>query len=100
MARVSLTEFLLDRINEREQAIRALTVWPEHIVMREIAFGSMLRYLLTTHHPEESVLDGIPGPCVRCRDEHVWPCATVRAIATVYAGHPDFDPAWALSARH
>lgn len=24
-----------------------------------------------------------------------WPCATVRAIAAVYSGHADYDPAWA-----
>lgn len=25
-----------------------------------------------------------------------WPCESVKALAHVYADHPDFDPAWAL----
>jgi hypothetical protein len=28
-----------------------------------------------------------------CENEP-WPCATIRALASVYADHPDFDPAW------
>ncbi|WP_235738983.1 DUF6221 family protein [Nocardioides alcanivorans] len=23
-----------------------------------------------------------------------WPCSTLRALASVYADHPDYDPAW------
>lgn len=40
------------------------------------------------------------GRCVVCctgDDEgwHVWPCGTIRDLASVWADHPDFDPAWA-----
>lgn len=26
-----------------------------------------------------------------------WPCETLIALASVYADHPDFDPAWSVS---
>lgn len=32
--------------------------------------------------------------CQRCGDGSIWPCDTLLAVASVYADHPDFDPAW------
>jgi hypothetical protein len=26
-----------------------------------------------------------------------WPCGTVRALASVYSDHPDFDPGWGIT---
>lgn len=32
---------------------------------------------------------------VEVRDQHAeWPCPTVRALAAVYADHPEYDPEW------
>jgi len=33
--------------------------------------------------------------CVSLCDNAGYPCGTVRALAAVYAGHPDYDPEWA-----
>lgn len=34
------------------------------------------------------------GYCSRCDREPVWPCITLRALASVYADHRDYDLAW------
>ena len=34
-----------------------------------------------------------PDRCSTCRS-HRWPCGTLRELASVYADHPDYDPAW------
>ena len=34
--------------------------------------------------------------CQRCGDGSLWPCDTLLAVASVYADHPDFDPAWEI----
>lgn len=33
-------------------------------------------------------------PFPRCIVDGNWPCSTLLALASVYADHPDFDPAW------
>ena len=41
----------------------------------------------------------VPEGCVTCREHAVpvqFPCSTVRALASVYADHPDYQQEWAL----
>jgi hypothetical protein len=66
---------------------------------RVLAEVAAERKILALHHLDhESYLDGDgierPGHhCWEC-DQREWPCPTLRALAAVYAGHPDYDPAW------
>ena len=50
-------------------------------------------------HPRCNVHDR-PGEecdaCQRCGDGSLWPCETLLAVASVYADHPDHDPAWRI----
>jgi hypothetical protein len=59
-------------------------------------------------HPSEGPIDEhwswsrLYPWCTTCSDADdgptYWPCRTVLLLASVYADHPDFDPAWAVSA--
>lgn len=50
-------------------------------------------------HPSYVAAEG--EVCENCHGEEPevwfasWPCVTIRSLATVYASHPDYDPAWA-----
>ena len=37
----------------------------------------------------------MPSRCAECRAVP-FPCPTLRALASVYADHPDYDPGWAV----
>lgn len=56
------------------------------------------REILTLHAPFPNDRDGFI--CDRCGSGEPyeypvdWPCTTVKLLASVYSGHPDFDPAW------
>jgi Family of unknown function (DUF6221) len=63
-------------------------------VLREV---EAKRKILAEHRLD----DMVPGVCYRCRygvpahwESTPYPCPTLRALAAVYAGHPDYDPAW------
>jgi hypothetical protein len=73
--------------------------WGPARVLAEVAAK---REILTIHRPV-TVHRGdqdVPA-CDRCDRgdfDHGWPCATLLALARVYADRPDFDPAWASPA--
>jgi hypothetical protein len=59
------------------------------------------RRMLAVHVSEKPWPD-LPEQCERCSDVEKWnpaeyPCETVRLLALPYAGHPDYDLAWAPS---
>ncbi|MFF2621228.1 DUF6221 family protein [Oerskovia jenensis] len=106
-----LTEFLLARIAEDEAAAReedadyaATTLLPtydsEHQARwnteRVLAECEAKRRIVELHFEND------PGPdaeCGACGDiggyySQVWPCPTIKALAAVYADHPDYDEAW------
>lgn len=109
---MTITEFLLARIADDETSAQRgrshpdpstfardnygyLWVQPAHV----LAECEAKRRLVELHHEE-----GAAGAtyCSSCedRDRHdgePWPCPTIRVLASVYADHPDFDPAWSLS---
>ena len=60
-------------------------------VLREV---EARRAILAIHEyewlgPDDAAWKGCPV------DVEDWPCRTVRALASVYADHPDYDPEWA-----
>lgn len=86
----TITEFITARLDEREAVAgeRAL---------REVA---AMREIVQIHKHVEATLGARGIGCMVCaRFEYGiapegW-CATIRAIAAIWSGHPDYDPAWA-----
>lgn len=118
---MTITEFLLARIAEDEDVARdcAASIG-EHAVLewtiwqkREVD-GEMLevRRTLAPYQPQRAlgeceakrhIVDGHPVgyatdtsrlECEGCVS--YWPCPTLRALAAVYADHPDYQQEWAL----
>lgn len=53
---------------------------------------------IVEHHRPEAYMDVPEESCCRVCHEGIGgdhPCPTLRALASIYADHPDFDPAWA-----
>ena len=109
-----LVKFLRERLDEDENGARFVMEREVRLeVPRTDWFGipfaermlrevTAKRAILAEHEPEPW---GEPHPGLsrcgpRCGEEYwtIWPCATVRAIAAIYSGHPDYDPAWAPTA--
>lgn len=104
---MTLTDFLLARIAEDEAAAK---VYDGEWTDRVLAQCAALRRIVELHQkdpdggefwgPDESI-DDDGSACTRCGypAEYAapWPCDTLRALATIYADHPDFDPAWELT---
>jgi hypothetical protein len=114
-----LTDFLLARYAEDESTIEKVwednTEWlpgagiwtldlplgaPEHaIVTKERAAAEVAakRAILDLHKP---VLDAADGTwwcdMLETSTHSIWPCSTIRALAAVYADHPDYREEWAL----
>lgn len=70
-----------------------------HDPSRVLAEVEAKRAILAEHSNLNAELDPEHWACARCQDRHrhdamTWPCATLRALAAVYAGHPGYDPAW------
>ena len=56
--------------------------------LREVAAGrAILRW-----HPSEQMRHIDASRCPQC--EFTWPCPTVRCLAAVYSGHPDYQQEW------
>lgn len=45
---------------------------------------------------EEQASEDSDGEVSYYRSSEGWPCPTIRALASVYADHPDFDQAWVV----
>jgi len=121
---MSITEFLLARIAQDEAAAQSAmgagATWVTaadtaagiagadagllilvHNPVRVLAECEAKRRIVELHavypHPQVMVY-GTIRPCSECGsvdDSPVeWPCRTLLALASVYADHPEFDPAW------
>lgn len=113
---MTVTEFLLARITEDEHQLAAnlrdadvidtipgtdpsYTAMVRQMQERPFRECEAKRRILDLH--EENEQQRVPasrlGPelftCAECQD--FLPCPTLRALAAVYADHPDYDPAWA-----
>lgn len=101
MGTVTITEFLLARIAEQEARLddmRRSKAVPNSLLVNltlRVAFADCeaKRRIVEEHSP----IDDQPnGWCTVC-DGDGWPCATMAALASVYADHSDFDPAWRVA---
>lgn len=118
---MSLTEFLLARIAEDEARAPLVDQCPYNLgditeeedwagvhwtSARVLAECEAKRRIVAEHAPFErpyydraasEFRTGTAG-CGRCisddRDVVDWPCATMRALAAVYADHPDYREEW------
>lgn len=119
---LSIADFLLARIAEDETAVKghAFTVtewdtgvskcthpshrggytptcWRAEVSAKVLAECAAKRALIDLHEPYETeVLTADDEENVTlCREctNHA-PCDTLRHVATVYADHPDYNPAW------
>lgn len=113
---ITLTDFLLARIAEDEvRARRATGISPVAEVMtgarpasRWLAECGAKRRIVGLHWqqgwhvelPNPINWDDQPPPgqipCRRCTIGEAEPCDTLRALAAVYADHPDYREEWAL----
>lgn len=106
----TLTDFLLARIAEDEERITRLRIltaedrgetytgWAGHD--RVLAECEAKRQIVGDHTLWPGWF-GNRATCGRCYDgddvyseDSAYPCLTLRALATVYADHPDYDEAW------
>ena len=100
---ITLTEFLLARIGEDEAVARAViakaapdewenpTSWG-NFYSEEVAFwdrATPARILAECAAKKAIILGAKPFVCADMHDE------SLRALATVYADHHDYQPAWA-----
>ena len=104
---ITIAEFLLARTAEDEAEAQGHLgaeyytegLWPEAVAKRVLAECDAKRAIMDIHRDRD-------GDCARCSDyawfavldggEHEeFPCPTIRALATVYADHPDYQPEWA-----
>jgi hypothetical protein len=99
---MTITEFLEARITEDEAAANDLM--GEREGDRVLAECAAKRAIIAEHGEQEvASLDRATWgqPFIVCRvcaigaRQVVAPCPTLRALAAVYADHPDYDPAWA-----
>ena len=98
---MTLTEFLLARIVEEEQAANDVLAWPESTGVlkapsqRRLAECESKRRIVEIH---QSYGD-YGNWCQTCDldDPPVgegWPCKTLRLLALPDADHPEYDQAW------
>lgn len=105
---MDLSEFLLARIAEDEAGYRD-EFYYGYLDVRErlLAVCEAHRRIVELHHPSPEY---DTQACVLCqwdRDcdspvfapdddpEWLWPCPTLRALAAIYADHPDYRSEWA-----
>jgi hypothetical protein len=104
---VDLPGFLTARLNEdNAEALKLHDRLDGNVPLQRAFAARMLREveakrkILDEHAMEPGLF---PPSCRRCMtyndrmDElqpETWPCMTVRAVAFVWSGYPDYDPAW------
>lgn len=111
---MTITEFLIARIAEDEAAANEQDgaeyhtdgAWPDGMAARVLAECAAKRAIIEAHPDGNAAykdaagayLPMFRGYCATCSDHEVepWPCPTLRAIAAVYADHPDYRQEWAL----
>ena len=121
---MDLTEFLTARVDEDEAAAKAAaarggSIWPNsdyenrtpeleharrHDPARALREVEAKRAILAAHMPGEFGYRQIEILCRTCVTGHYvymdddaadpWPCVTVRALAAIWNGHPDYRDEW------
>lgn len=125
VATVTLAEFLLARIAEDEAAVNERTRYgaprgselleqfgdfgDDERWMIEMPAGRLLaeceakRQIVRLHEPYGTPQRMVYGTIIACSTcgsvddaPHEWPCETLKALAAVYADHPDYREEWRL----
>jgi hypothetical protein len=100
---MTITEFLLERIAEDEATGADLeqeaNLTLETLGCRVLAEAAAKRAIIALHAPVTAPHGTLPI-CAECGDwwdgsPIDYPCDTLRALASVYADHPDYDAGWA-----
>lgn len=81
-----------DRIGSRDD-YGTLYHEMRHDPARMLRVVAAIRRILELHLPGELEDDLDEPRCQRC-EESLYPCATARALGTIWWGHPDYDEAW------
>ena len=105
---LTLSQFLLERIAEDEKVARgAMALFHRNDPARVLATCKAHRAIVEAH-PVSTEYEA--EYCMTCqwdvdcdapKHDHQngageYPCPTLRALASIYADHPSFDPRWAL----
>lgn len=115
---MTITEFLLARITEDEVKATLRTVHAEDcgwipneagysypcncgVPERMAAECAAKRAIIGLHGRNADIYGEAMGDtCTMCTetgpDAQGWPCDTLRALAAVYAGHPDYQQEWGV----
>lgn len=102
---MTLVEFLTARLAEDEAEGQRLLAgdYDSHImddsarVLREV----VAKRKILREHPLYPVQNYDMDVCAQCGspesygNDEAWPCPTLRALASVYSDHPDYDEEWA-----
>lgn len=102
---MTITEFLAARVAEDELLLDASRAGEWIVFDRASAECVAKRAILEFHAPikDEGWISGKDhdylwcGACGSIDDSpEPYPCDTLKVLAAVYAGHPDYKPEWAL----
>jgi hypothetical protein len=89
----------LDELVVEARAGRRAVAWGAGGVDRTRALLDRDRIVVAVHAPRPTT-DPARPVCAGCersgRAARTWPCGVLREMAAAYAGHPDYDRAWAL----
>lgn len=108
MSELTLTEFLLARIGEDEAVARRVAVETAYPPPKPIGgiprlgiVGYSTARVLAECEAKRRIVEAHPsrfGGCETCHEldgpDAYAPCATLRALAAVYAQHPDYRSEW------
>lgn len=92
---MTLVEFLRARLDEDEERLDAIDhpQAPAGNMARERREVEAKRRIVD-EHPRGTVYAFIREGPYCLADDEVFPCATLRALAEVYADHPEYDESW------
>ncbi len=104
---MTLTEFFAARVTEDEECARlCVDIGQDWVAYGIQPVGMSGKRVLAECEAKRRIVElhfeNDPGPdaeCGACGDiggyySQVWPCPTIKALAAVYADHPDYDEAW------
>lgn len=90
-----LAAWILERVAEDERTARDdLASSAAASPARVLAQCAAYKVVVYLHGPYRAYGEDI---CASCGRETPYPCRTLRALASVWVDHPDYDPVWRLA---
>ncbi|MGZ4574770.1 MAG: DUF6221 family protein [Mycobacteriaceae bacterium] len=102
---MTITEFLLARIAEQKAMVRdPRYIWsldhPEIGAPEKVLAECEAKRQIVEGHAENDDPCAIKdGDWPDAWGDEPWPCRTIRNLASIYAGHPDYREEWRPTAR-